>query len=271
MFQTMMDDPGDGGGGHRAPGSDGFFLHVFELWRQGQGLQRIMRPRGGTPLRQYPPTITELADPLTIGQAYTLLGQDLGDGPGRVWLVIDRVSYDLVVLSWHSNAVQFEIPSDISGVPFGSHAGFYLRRNDGKTTSKAVGIDPISSIYFCSDFFSDNFNGDTSRYTPSGYSHSHRFTSAELPGSYQLWPVPSQVENQHRGCVTFWISDNASLSDGTVSLQANSDPVVDSNCVVIDTIVKDGSYGWDFQIEADFFILVPQGFDTAGWETNAPS
>lgn len=208
------------------------------------------------------PSIDTVPNPLVIGAQATITGIKLGTSAGSATLVdCNGNRHALTVQDWNDTSVRFNVPASIAGIPFDCLGRIELTLADGTTLlSERFLIDPQAMVMFSSDSFHDSDWSVRRR-----FSTTRNFTSAQLPTSFREVVLPEGVVGPHAGSVAFSVSNVlVSSIDGGAHLTITAGPFVSGNALVVSTRITD-DYVWNFTIRADFFIIVPNGIQAAGW------
>ena len=206
------------------------------------------------------PRITSCPDIIQVGYNYTIIGVNFGDTAGKMEI---RISDDAHMItpsidSWSNNAILFNVPDNTGGISFEAAARIIITHADGppKTSSKSITISPISDLYTCIDSYSDEGHNNPF----AGYAREVTLKSFQLPSCYRRWDNQNLTERglllKTASCTYGCLESEPSFSHTAMNVSGNRLQTVVS--------VKD-DWHYCYQITAEFYILVPQGFDTGSW------
>jgi hypothetical protein len=206
------------------------------------------------------PRITSCPDIIQVGYNYTIIGVNFGDTAGKMEI---RISDDAHMItpsidSWSNNAILFNVPDNTGGISFEAAARIIITHADGppKTSSKSITINPISDLYTCIDSYSDEGHNNPF----AGYARKVTLKSFQLPSCYRRWDNQNLTERglllKTASCTYGSLESEPSFSHTAMNVSGNRLQTVVS--------VKD-DWHYCYQITAEFYILVPQGFDTGSW------
>lgn len=202
-----------------------------------------------------------------VGEQYTILGFGFGDEEGtlRIEIEFDGQVIEPDVWGWQYNSIHFLVPQTAERIPFNARAKLFISVKGSENTHRPLNItvEPLSVWYF-----SDKYKySDDGMNLSDSLSFVHNFTktfkSPSLPSSYKLTEHPIF---EIPGLLFEYSSNEYRILDEPAIIEIDRGMTVSDNRLEVTGKVTD-DWHWDYIIVVEFFIYIPNGFDTTGWST----
>lgn len=231
--------------------------------------------RGNTVPVPNSPIITSCPESLTSGEENTILGSRFGDTTGEIRIEAETEPsvFHPTILDWSNTAVRFTIPPSVK-IPFSAQGKLTLKRLDPITGSNYWTDDPNTSInvelltrsvslYFSTDEYSDS--GQTNKFWYD-YKKNILLKSALLPPVYRLFT--SSLLDSDGLLIKHYDNTYLTAVESGSKVELIEGLYESQNALISKLRITDDWY-WDYTVNTEFYILVPEGYSVPnGWMNN---